>query len=440
MTAATAATTPSASRAVPGRVEARPGEGGPLLKVDDLVVRFATNDATVYAVNGVSFELQPGETLGLVGESGCGKSVTSLALTRLLPRPAGRIERGTVMFDGRDLLRLTDPELREVRGEEISMVFQDPLTSLNPVLNIGTQLTEGMLVHEGITRAEAADRAAELLSMVGIPDGRKRLKNYPHQLSGGMRQRVMIAMALALKPRLLIADEPTTALDVTIQAQVLEVIRQLTQQSGTAVLIITHDLGVVADLTQRIAVMYAGFIVETATTGEIFAHPRHPYTVGLLNSISRIDVDTPSELHPIEGAPPEQTREPVGCPFAPRCAWRLPVCWKVMPPLTPDASGAPAGGIDPRILPVVASGPAATHLLACHNPATAEEAEAGMPLRPGFVPAPPPSGDRGATIALAESEGAPLPDESVAPAADGDAAPTNGRPPRGPATSIEGAS
>ncbi len=372
------------------------GDSGPLLRVEDLVVRFATHDATVYAVNGVSFELRAGETLGLVGESGCGKSVTSLALTRLLPRPAGRIERGQVFFAGRDLLALSDDDLRKIRGSDISMVFQDPLTSLNPVLTIGTQLTEGMLLHEDITSKAASDRAAELLSTVGIPDGRKRLKSYPHQLSGGMRQRVIIAMALALKPRLLIADEPTTALDVTIQAQVIEVIRQLTEESGTAVLIITHDLGVVADLTQRIAVMYAGLIVETATTEEIFGRPRHPYTVGLLNSISRIDVDEPEELHPIEGAPPEQTRLPVGCPFAPRCAWRLPVCWAEMPPLAPDATmdatepvaSASPGGRAP--LPVVASGPAATHMLACHNPATPEEADAGMPLRPGFIAAPPP--------------------------------------------------
>jgi oligopeptide/dipeptide ABC transporter ATP-binding protein len=374
----------TATAALP-RTDPTTAGAGPLLRVEDLVVRFQTHEATIYAVNGVSFDLEQGETLGLVGESGCGKSVTSLALTRLLPKPAGRIERGKVFFDGRDLLQLTDDALREVRGEDISMVFQDPLTSLNPVLTIGTQLTEGMLVHEKITKNEAADRAAELLTMVGIPDGRKRLKSYPHQLSGGMRQRVMIAMALALKPRLLIADEPTTALDVTIQAQVMEVIRQLTERSGTAVLIITHDLGVVADLTKRICVMYAGFVVETATTPELFAHPRHPYTVGLLNSISRIDVETPAALHPIEGAPPEGTRAPVGCPFAPRCAWRLPVCWTDMPPLTPDggANGATA-------LPVVHSGSAATHLLACHNPATDEEAHAGRPLREGFVPAPPP--------------------------------------------------
>jgi oligopeptide/dipeptide ABC transporter ATP-binding protein len=238
-----------------------------------------------------------------------------------------------------------------------------------------------MLVHERMTKDQTTARAVELLAAVGIPDGRRRLKNYPHQLSGGMRQRVMIAMALALRPRLLIADEPTTALDVTIQAQVIEVIRDLTVQSGTAVLIITHDLGVVADMTQRICVMYAGFVVETATTPELFARPRHPYTVGLLNSISRIDVDVPGELHPIEGVPPEQMRAPVGCPFAPRCAWRLPVCWTDNPAIAPEVPGGP----------VVMAGPAATHQLACHNPATAEEAVAGRPLRPGFQAAPSPT-------------------------------------------------
>jgi oligopeptide/dipeptide ABC transporter ATP-binding protein len=368
-------------------------EGGPLLRVEDLVIRFRTQDATVYAVNGVSFELLPGETLGLVGESGCGKSVSSLALTRLLPKPAGRIENGRVFFGGRDLLTLTEAELRLVRGDEISYIFQDPLTSLNPVLTIGNQLTEGMLHHEQMTRAEADRRAAELLQMVGIPDGAKRLKSYPHQLSGGMRQRVMIAMALALRPRLLIADEPTTALDVTIQAQVIEVIRQLTEQSGTAVLIITHDLGVVADMTQRICVMYAGFVVETATTPELFARPRHPYTVGLLNSISRIDEENPAELHPIEGSPPEQTRPPVGCPFAPRCAWRLPLCWTDMPPLVPEGGAAAEARLAGRPLPpIVRSGPGATHRFACHNPPTDEEAVEGRPLREGFLPASRPAG------------------------------------------------
>jgi oligopeptide/dipeptide ABC transporter ATP-binding protein len=385
---------PPTGATAPARATGSNGaNGGPLLQVEDLVVRFRTQNATVYAVNGVSFELLPGETLGLVGESGCGKSVSSLALTSLLPRPAGRIENGRVFFGGRDLLTLTEADLRLVRGDEISYIFQDPLTSLNPVLTIGNQLTEGMLHHEKMTRAEADRRAVELLEMVGIPDGARRLRSYPHQLSGGMRQRVMIAMALALKPRLLIADEPTTALDVTIQAQVIEVIRALTVQSGTSVLIITHDLGVVADMTQRICVMYAGFVVETATTPELFARPRHPYTVGLLNSISRIDEENPSELHPIEGSPPEQTRPPVGCPFAPRCAWRLPVCWTDMPPLVPEGTAAAAAIDAGRALPpIVRSGPAATHRIACHNPPTDEEAIAGRPLREGFAHAPRPAG------------------------------------------------
>jgi oligopeptide/dipeptide ABC transporter ATP-binding protein len=373
------------------RTAAERGSNGALLQVEDLVVRFQTHEATVYAVNGVTFQLEQGETLGLVGESGCGKSVTSLALTRLLPKPAGRIEQGRVLFAGRNLLDLSEDELREVRGEEIAMVFQDPLTSLNPVITIGTQMTEGMVAHEKLTQSAANDRAVELLQAVGIPDGRKRLKSYPHQLSGGMRQRVMIAMALALKPRLLIADEPTTALDVTIQAQVMEVIRQLTEQSGTAVLIITHDLGVVADLTKRICVMYAGFVVETATTPELFAHPHHPYTVGLLNSISRIDAENPAELHPIEGAPPDGTREPSGCPFAPRCAWRLPKCWTDNPALTVDRQASPALTNGAGELPVIRSGSDATHLLACHNPATDDEARAGRPLREGFLPARPPA-------------------------------------------------
>jgi oligopeptide/dipeptide ABC transporter ATP-binding protein len=268
------------------------------------------------------------------------------------------------------------------------MIFQDPLTSLNPVLTIGAQMTEGMRQHQGLDAATARARAADLLRMVGIADGERRLSTYPHQMSGGMRQRVMIAMALALRPRLLIADEPTTALDVTIQAQVMDLIRDVAEQTGTAVLLITHDLGVVADMTQRVCVMYAGFVVETATTDELFADPRHPYTVGLLASISRIDADEADELRPIEGVPPEQSRAPVGCPFAPRCAWRLPRCWSDNPLLE---------AVDPAV-PVVMSGPGATHRFACHNPATHEEAVAGRPLRPGFRPAPRPSGSAGSGL------------------------------------------
>jgi len=352
-----------------------------LLTVDDLVVRFRTHDHTIHAVNGVSFAMEAGETLALVGESGCGKSVTSLAITRLLPQPAGRIEGGRIEFEGRSLLDLPADEMLSVRGPAIAMIFQDPLTSLNPVLTIGKQMTEGMREHRGMSRADAWARAAELLQMVGIGDAERRLKSYPHQMSGGMRQRVMIAMALALTPRLLIADEPTTALDVTIQAQVMDLIRDLASSTGTAVLLITHDLGVVADMTQRVCVMYAGFVVETATTDELFARPRHPYTVGLLRSISRIDADDTGELRPIEGVPPEQSRPPVGCPFAPRCAWRLPQCWTENPPLVTTGEG-----------PVVRTGTDASHLLACHNPATPDEVAVGVPMRPGFRAAPRPTG------------------------------------------------
>ena len=348
-------------------------DGTPLLQVRDLVVRFRTDETTIYAVNGVSFDVATGETVGLVGESGCGKSVTSLAITRLLPTPAGRIEGGDVLMSGRSLTALTETQMRDVRGTEIAMVFQDPLTSLNPVLNIGRQLAEGMRAHGNATAAQAHERSLELLRMVGIGDGEQRLRAFPHQLSGGMRQRVMIAMALALRPRLLIADEPTTALDVTIQAQVIDLIKDLTRQIGTAALIITHDLGVVADMTQRTFVMYAGFIVESATTPDLYARPRHPYTIGLLNSVSRIDQE-PRALRPIEGAPPEQTEPPRGCPFAPRCAWRLPVCWDDNPVLRPHDAG----------LPVVTTGPDASHLVACHNPATADEIDAGRPLRAEF--------------------------------------------------------
>jgi oligopeptide transport system ATP-binding protein len=359
---------------------ARPGPDGPaLLSVEDLVVRFRTHDGTVHAVNGVSFELAEGETLGIVGESGCGKSVTSLAVMRLLPKPAGRIEGGRILFDGQDLLALSDAEVRDLRGRELAMIFQDPMTSLNPVLRIEEQMVETIRAHRRVSREEARKRTIELLAMVGIARPETRLRSYPHQFSGGMRQRVMIAMALALEPKLLIADEPTTALDVTIQAQVLELLRALTANSRTAAILITHDLGVVAGMTQRINVMYAGYVVETGTTAELFARPHHPYTVGLLHSIPRLD-SAGQELLPIEGAPPDQRRPPVGCPFAPRCAWRLEVCWQEMPPLAPTMP-------TDRVL---RSGPEATHQAACHNQPTAEEAAAGKPLREGFVPAPPP--------------------------------------------------
>jgi oligopeptide transport system ATP-binding protein len=359
--------------------------GRPLLEVRDLVVRFRTADGTIHAVNGVSFDLEAGERLGLVGESGCGKSVTNLALIRLLPKPAGRIEGGSVRFDGRDLLALREEEVRDIRGRDIAMIFQDPMTSLNPVLTIEEQLVETIAAHRPVSRAEARGRAIELLRMVGIPNPEARLRSYPHQFSGGMRQRVMIAMALALEPKILIADEPTTALDVTIQAQVLELLRRLTEEHRTALILITHDLGVVAGMTDRVAVMYAGFIVETAATADLFARPAHPYTVGLLHSIPRVDERDGEELIPIEGRPPDMRELPVGCPFAPRCAWRLAVCWEANPGLEPVVGPSALG-------PVAAAGRRAVHLTACHNPPTVDEGRVGRPLRSGFRPAPPPEG------------------------------------------------
>ena len=351
-----------------------------LLDVRDLVVRFRTRDGSVHAVNGVTLSLEEGETVGLVGESGCGKSVTSLAIMRLLPKPAGRVEGGSVSLEGQDLLKLSEDEMRDLRGREIAMIFQDPMSSLNPVLTIEEQMVETIQAHEKVSRADARRRTIELLGMVGIPKPEGRLKAFPHQFSGGMRQRVMIAMALALRPKLLIADEPTTALDVTIQAQVLELLRNLTSDHQTAVILITHDLGVVAGMTQRTVVMYAGFIVEAGTTAAIYERPAHPYTVGLLHSIPRLDRGAHEPLIPIEGAPPDQRHAPVGCPFAPRCAWRLDVCWTTNPVLAPrDGSTA-----------VVETGPGATHRIACHNPPTVEEGAAGLPLRPGFRPALPP--------------------------------------------------
>jgi oligopeptide transport system ATP-binding protein len=353
-----------------------------LLSVRDLTVRFRTHDGTVHAVNGVSFDLEEGETLGLVGESGSGKSVTNLAVMRLLPQPAGHIEGGQVLFDEVDLTKVSEASMRDLRGREIAMIFQDPMTSLNPVLTIEEQMVETIQAHKRVTAADARARAIELLRMVGIAEPAIRLRNYPHQFSGGMRQRVMIAMALALEPKLLIADEPTTALDVTIQAQVLELLQRLTKEQGTAVILITHDLGVVAGMTRRINVMYAGFIVEAATTPELFARPRHPYTVGLLHSIPRLDATSGEALIPIEGVPPDLRIAPVGCPFAPRCAWRTPQCWMENPPLGP---------LEPGVT-VRTTGPEATHRLACWNPPTADEATVGSPRRPGFEPAPPPEG------------------------------------------------
>ncbi len=354
----------------------------PLLEVRDLIVRFRTADSTIHAVNGVSFKLEAGETIGLVGESGCGKSVTNLALMRLLPKPAGRIEGGQVLFDGIDLMTLPESEVRDLRGKEIAMIFQDPMTSLNPVLTIEEQLVETIRAHRQISKADARTRAIQLLETVGIPSPETRLRSFPHQFSGGMRQRVMIAIALALEPKLLIADEPTTALDVTIQAQVLDLLQRLTTEGGTALILITHDLGVVAGMTQRINVMYAGYIVETAPTTILFAHPSHPYTVGLLHSIPKVTERDDEELIPIEGRPPDMRQAPVGCPFASRCAWRLEACWTDNPSLGPLQPGSR----------LITTGPEATHQIACHNPPSATEAAEGRPVRPGFRPAPAPAG------------------------------------------------
>ncbi len=304
----------------------------PILAVEDLHVQFWTGRGTVHAVNGISFEIAPGETLGIVGESGCGKSVTSLALLGILPR-AGKVTRGTATFGGRDLLKLKDEQLRTVRGREIGMIFQDPMTSLNPVLTIGKQIREPLEAHFGMDREQADKRAVELLDQVGIPSARQRLKDYPHQFSGGMRQRAMIAMALTCEPKLLIADEPTTALDVTIQAQILELLKELVAERDTALILITHDLGVVAGMCERVNVMYAGMFMETGTASRLFAEPRHPYTLGLLQSVPRLDAGRRQELQPIPGAPRNMLSAPTECPFAPRCRYEVEQSRQQVPPL-----------------------------------------------------------------------------------------------------------
>jgi oligopeptide transport system ATP-binding protein len=302
-----------------------------LLSVRNLKTQFRTQDGVVKAVDDVSFDLGKGETLGVVGESGCGKSVTALSIMRLIADPPGRIVSGEIVFDGVDLLKLKDEEMRRVRGRRIAMIFQDPMTSLNPVLTIARQLTEALELHLRLGRRAAKDRAVELLDLVGIPAARSRIDDYPHQFSGGMRQRVMIAMALSCNPELLIADEPTTALDVTIQAQIIDLIRKLSADFGTAVMFISHNLGVVAGLCDRINVMYAGHIVESAATEELFAYPKHPYTLGLLRSIPRLDEARKEKLVPIEGLPPDLISPPPGCPFSPRCTYRVERSLEVRP-------------------------------------------------------------------------------------------------------------
>jgi oligopeptide/dipeptide ABC transporter ATP-binding protein len=311
----------------------------PLLDVRNLQTHFSTRGGVVRAVDGVSWDVKEGETVALVGESGCGKSVTALSIMRLVAQPAGRIVGGQVLFKGRDLLALSEEEMRHVRGREIGMVFQEPMTSLNPVLTIGRQLTEGLEIHLGMSPADARKRAEELLGLVGIPDPARRLRQYPHQFSGGMRQRMMIAMALACNPSLVLADEPTTALDVTIQAQILELMKDLSRRLGVAMLIITHNLGVVARYADRVNVMYAGRIIERGTAREIYHSPRHPYTLGLLRSVPRLDEPRRARLAPIEGQPPDLTRLPPGCSFAPRCGFRVERCGREAPPLEPVGEG-----------------------------------------------------------------------------------------------------
>jgi oligopeptide/dipeptide ABC transporter ATP-binding protein len=304
-----------------------------LLEVHELRTSFRTSAGLVRAVDGVSWDIAEGETVALVGESGCGKSVSALSVMRLVAEPAGRIESGRILFKGRDLLALSEEDMRSVRGREIAMVFQEPMTSLNPVLSVGRQLTEGLEIHLKMSQTQARARAVELLGMVGIPDPERRLAQYPHHFSGGMRQRMMIAMALACNPSLILADEPTTALDVTIQAQILELMRDLSRRLGVAMLIITHNLGVVARYADRVNVMYAGRIIEQAAAAELYAHPRHPYTIGLLRSVPRLDEPRRARLAPIDGQPPDLTRLPPGCAFGPRCAYRVERCGESAPPL-----------------------------------------------------------------------------------------------------------
>ncbi len=310
-----------------------------LLEVKNLQTHFVTHGGVVRAVDDVSWDVNESETVALVGESGCGKSVSALSIMRLVAGPAGRIVGGQIFFKGRDLLRLSEEEMRRVRGREIAMIFQEPMTSLNPVLSIGRQLTEGLEIHLRMAPVEARRRAVELLGMVGIPDPERRLAQYPHQFSGGMRQRMMIAMALACNPSLILADEPTTALDVTIQAQILELMKDLSRRFGVAMLIITHNLGVVARYADRVNVMYAGRIIERGTARELYGHPRHPYTLGLLRSVPRLDEPRRARLDPIQGQPPDLTRLPRGCAFAPRCAFCVERCLVETPPLRPVAEG-----------------------------------------------------------------------------------------------------
>jgi oligopeptide transport system ATP-binding protein len=305
----------------------------PLLEVRGLTTRFRTERGTVTAVDDVSFHVDPGETLAIVGESGSGKSVTALSVLRLIPSPPGRIERGEIMFDGEDLLKLDDPGIRAVRGNKIAMIFQEPMSSLNPALTVGLQVAEPINLHRGTAWTKAYEAATELIGRVRIADAASRLNSYPHQYSGGMRQRVMIAMALACAPRLIIADEPTTALDVTVQAQILDLLKELTRETGSSLILITHDLGVVARYADRVAVMYGGRIVEVAPARELYARPKHPYTSGLMASVPRLDGGGRKRLMPIEGQPPDLASLPIGCAFGPRCRAITEQCRTARPEL-----------------------------------------------------------------------------------------------------------
>jgi oligopeptide transport system ATP-binding protein len=317
-----------------------------LLEVRDLKTHFFTREGVVHAVDGITYSVDTGKTLGIVGESGCGKSVNALSIMRLIPDPPGKIVGGSIMFEGKDLTKFSEREMQDIRGNQISMIFQDPMTSLNPVLRIGTQLTEGIRLHLGMDKKQAGERAVELLEAVGLPDARRRLRDYPHQFSGGMRQRVMIAMALSCEPKLLIADEPTTALDVTIQAQILSLLERLQDRFGMSILLITHDLGVVAGVSDDVVVMYAGHIVEQADTEELFANPQHPYTQALLASIPRLDEKAGQRLANIPGLPPDLVDPLPGCRFNPRCKH------------SKDCRSA-----EPQLVPYNGSG----HLVACWN-------------------------------------------------------------------------
>ncbi len=327
--------------------------GKPILEVKDLRTYFYTRDGVVRSVDGVSFSISEGETLAIVGESGCGKSVTSLSLLRLIPSPPGKIVSGSILFQGKDLLNLSDEEMRDIRGDKISMIFQEPMTSLNPVLTIGRQISEVLELHRHCTKDEARTRVLELLRLVNISEPERRIDEYPHQLSGGMRQRIMIAMALACDPEILIADEPTTALDVTIQAQILNLMRELRDRTRAAIILITHDLGVVAEMAQRVVVMYAGRKVEEASVFDLFASPMHPYTLGLLNSMPRLDDSSSKRLVEIPGMVPSMKSEIIGCAFAPRCSVATERCTQESPVLQDHGRG---------------------HSVACWNPISVVEA------------------------------------------------------------------